>query len=119
MNRLQDSVQLWKEVVANELLKDTNIILFLNKIDIFRAKLKSGVRFNDYVTSYSDRPNTFESISTYLKKKFAGILKTQSKNPRIFYCHFTTVTDTKSTAYVLTNLKDMLIRQNLANCHLT
>ncbi|KXN84487.1 Guanine nucleotide-binding protein alpha-4 subunit [Leucoagaricus sp. SymC.cos] len=62
-NRLQDSVQLWKDVISNQLLQHTNMILFLNKIDIFREKLESGVRFSDYVTSYGDRPNDFESTS--------------------------------------------------------
>lgn len=64
VSQQQDSIQLWKEIVPNGLLKNTNIILFLNKIDIFRTKLESGVRFSDYVTSYGDRPNNFESIST-------------------------------------------------------
>lgn len=118
-NRLQDSVQLWKEVVSNKLLQQTNIILFLNKIDIFQDKLAAGVRFADHVTSYGDRANDFESTSAYLKKKFGGILKAHSKTQRVFYCHFTTVTDTKSTGYVLTNLKDMLMRENLASANLT
>ncbi|KAF9447682.1 G-alpha-domain-containing protein [Macrolepiota fuliginosa MF-IS2] len=119
VNRLQDSVHLWKEIISNELLRNTNIILFLNKIDIFQAKLEAGIRFADYVTSYGDRPNDFENTSAYLKKKFASILKSHSKTPRILYCHLTTVTDTKSTGYILTNLHEMLMRQNLVNCNLT
>ncbi|KAF5351271.1 hypothetical protein D9756_008227 [Leucocoprinus leucothites] len=121
-NRLQDSVQLWKEVVSNKLLQQTNIILFLNKIDIFQDKLAAGVRFADHVTSYGDRANDFESTSAYLKKKFGGILKAHSKTQRVFYCHFTTVTDTKSTGLnkgTILSVKDMLMRENLASANLT
>lgn len=39
-------------------------MLFLNKCDILRAKLESGIRLGDYITSYGNRPNDFESAST-------------------------------------------------------
>jgi hypothetical protein len=60
----QDSVQLWKQVVSNPLLQRTNVILFLNKIDIFQKKLNAGIRFGDYVTSYGDRENDFETATS-------------------------------------------------------
>lgn len=118
VNRLEDSILLWKSVVSNPLLKGTNIVLFLNKIDIFKTKLAAGVSFGHYVVSYGDRPNDFESTSRYLMKKFAGILKQSSPEPRTFYCHLTTVTDSRSTLRILTNVKDMVLRQNLAEGNL-
>ena len=39
VNRLEDSVLLWKSIVSNKLLAKTDIILFLNKIDVFKMKL--------------------------------------------------------------------------------
>lgn len=54
---------LWKAVVANPLLAKTNLVLFLNKCDILQEKLASGIRFAQYVLSYGDRPNDFESVS--------------------------------------------------------
>ncbi|KAF8070369.1 G-protein alpha subunit-domain-containing protein [Lyophyllum atratum] len=126
VNRLEDSILLWKSVVSNPLLKRTEIVLFLNKIDIFKAKLAAGVLFGHYVVSYGDRPNDFESTSKYLMKKFAGILKQSSPETRTFYCHLTTVTDSQSTSRILTNVeltvpfavKDMVLRQNLADGNL-
>ncbi|RDB24779.1 Guanine nucleotide-binding protein alpha-4 subunit [Hypsizygus marmoreus] len=113
INRLEDSIFLWKAVVSNRLLKNTELMLFLNKIDILKAKLAAGVAFGHYVVSYGDRPNDFESTSKYLMKKFAGILKQSSPQPRPFYCHLTTVTDVKSTHHILNNVKDVILRQNL------
>lgn len=60
----EDSVLLWKMVVSNPLLAKTNLILFLNKCDIMKEKLASGVKFNKFITSYGDRPNDFEGTST-------------------------------------------------------
>ncbi|KAF9057071.1 guanine nucleotide binding protein, alpha subunit [Panaeolus papilionaceus] len=118
VNRLEDSFKLWTSIVSNQLLKNTNIILFLNKIDILRAKLKSGILLKDHVVSYGDRPNDVDNTTAYLKRKFAGILHDKSPVPRVCYAHFTTVTDTKSTKYILSNLKDMLMRQNLMKTNL-
>ncbi|KAJ7599276.1 guanine nucleotide binding protein, alpha subunit [Mycena floridula] len=112
VNRLEDSVLLWTTIVSNKLLRDTNLILFLNKCDILKTKLAS-IKLKDYVVSYGSRPNDFESASSYLRKKFAGILKENSPVPRMFYCHLTSVTNTESTKRVIANVKDMLMRENL------
>jgi len=50
-------------VASNQLLKHTNLIIFLNKIDILRTKLASGVKLKDYVVSYGDRPNDVENTT--------------------------------------------------------
>ncbi|KAJ7128078.1 guanine nucleotide binding protein, alpha subunit [Mycena filopes] len=137
VNRLADSVNLWTTIVSNKLLADTNVILFLNKIDIMKSKLESGIKLVNYVNSYAKRPNDLENASSYLRKKFAGIQRENSPSPRIFYCHLTTVTDRKSTQYVLANsasrksllcvsliepgfltVKDMLMHQYLEDASL-
>ncbi|KAF8995481.1 guanine nucleotide binding protein, alpha subunit [Cyathus striatus] len=112
VNRLEDSILLWKSVVSNPLLRNTQTVLFLNKIDIFKAKLEAGIKFGDYVISYGSRPNDYEHAAN------SALHKQCSPLPRVFYCHFTTVTDVKSTHHILGNVKDMVIRQNLANSSL-
>ncbi|EEB96447.1 hypothetical protein MPER_04421 [Moniliophthora perniciosa FA553] len=63
VNRLEDSILLWRHIVQHKLLAKTELILFLNKCDILKAKLESGTQFSKWVISYGDRPNTFESTS--------------------------------------------------------
>jgi hypothetical protein len=114
VNRLEDSVLLWKAIVSNQLLKYANMMLFLNKCDILDAKLRSGIKLADYVTSYGDRPNDFESASQYLRRKFAAILRDHSPVQRQFYSHFTSVTDIKSTTTILQNVQEIVLRDNLS-----
>lgn len=118
VNRLADSFKLWTSIVSNKLLQHTNMILFLNKVDIMHAKLASGIRLSDFVDSYGRRPNDFDSASRYLRKQFHLILKQNSPIPRIFYCHLTNAIDTESTKYVLAGIKDMLMRSHLQESHL-
>uniref|UniRef100_A0A0W0FWU8 Guanine nucleotide-binding protein alpha-4 subunit n=1 Tax=Moniliophthora roreri TaxID=221103 RepID=A0A0W0FWU8_MONRR len=114
----EDSILLWRHIVQHKLLTKTELILFLNKCDILKAKLESGIQFSKWVISYGDRPNTFESTSNYMRKKFGTIHKQLSATPRIFYCHFTSVTDVKSTFQILENVKDLIVRKNLSGSHL-
>lgn len=37
VNRLEDSLMLWKAVVSNKLLASVNIVLFLNKCDLLQV----------------------------------------------------------------------------------
>jgi len=71
---------LWKSIVSNPLLKHTETVLFLNKIDILHgkilsnsrifdssttfclAKLQAGIQFGHYVISYGNRPNDYENV---------------------------------------------------------
>lgn len=63
VNRLDDSVHLWKLVCANKLLARTELVLFLNKCDLLAKKLKSGVRFKDYVRDYGEQDNEATSVA--------------------------------------------------------
>ena len=58
-----DSLDLWSALVSNKVLQKTNLILFLNKIDIMQAKLASGIRLADFLPAYGLRPNDFDSAS--------------------------------------------------------
>ena len=76
---MEDSLLLWKSIVSNKLLCNVNIILFLNKCDLlqvcrlqpstfilfkfYQAKLDAGVRLNQHMVSYSNRPNDYDSVS--------------------------------------------------------
>lgn len=119
VNRLEDSLLLWKSVVSNKLLAHVSIILFLNKVDLLQAKLKSGVRLSHHMPRYGDRPNDYENVSSYFYNKFGSIHQTFSSNKeREFKIHLTSVTDTRRTATIIQNVRDIIITVNLKNIHL-
>ncbi|KAF4563694.1 hypothetical protein EYR36_002932 [Pleurotus pulmonarius] len=113
VNRLEDSVLLWKAVCSNKLLANVDLVLFLNKCDILEAKLNSGVSLAKYVRSYGDRANDLDTAGKYLRSKFSAIHREYSPNPRKFYAFCTSVTDTATTAGIIASVRDMVIRQHL------
>lgn len=60
VNRMQEAVMLFDSVSNSRYFSETSIILFLNKIDLFKAKLKSGVLLKDHCPDYTG-PNDYES----------------------------------------------------------
>ncbi|EAU83998.2 heterotrimeric G protein alpha subunit [Coprinopsis cinerea okayama7 len=114
VNRLEDSIILWTSICQSKLLAKTQLILFLNKCDLLRRKLKRGVKVNQYLPSYGDKPNEVISVVKYLREKFKDIQKQCSPEHRSAYIYPTTVTDTEATAITLESVRDGVLRENLA-----
>jgi len=116
VNRLEDSLLLWRNVIQNKLLANVNIVLFLNKCDLLQAKLNAGVRLNQHMLSYRNRPNDYETVSNYFRTKFGALHQTESPNrERELYIHLTAVTDTRRTFTIISNVRDIIIKSNLKN----
>ncbi|KAJ4469633.1 guanine nucleotide binding protein, alpha subunit [Lentinula lateritia] len=100
VNRLEDSLLLWKEVCSNVLLANCNIIIFFNKMDILRRILESGVEVRKFVPSYGNAPNEVESVTKYFKDRFKTYHKKLSPKPRSFISH--------ETSAIVSRLEDLL-----------
>lgn len=74
VNRLEDSLLLWRAVVSNKLLGKVPVVLFLNKCDLLREKLEAGVQLKTHLVTYGDRPNDYESVS---KCECGGLLRSR------------------------------------------
>ncbi|TFK34970.1 G-protein alpha subunit [Crucibulum laeve] len=113
VNRLEDSFLLWRTVCSSKLLSKTPLILFLNKCDLLKRKLRSGVLVKNYLPSFANRPNDAPTVVKYLKEKFRDISKQYSPEPRVTYYYATSVTDTKATATTLQTVRDSILREHL------
>ncbi|KAK2464764.1 hypothetical protein APHAL10511_003182 [Amanita phalloides] len=119
INRFDDSLQLWRSVVSNKLLTNVNFVLFLNKCDLLQAKLSAGVKVNQYIPAYGDRPNDYNTVSKYFWSKFSAVHQAHSPNhERKPYVHFTSVTDTRVTAKIIASVQDIIVRINLSTMKL-
>jgi len=113
VNRLEDSIYLWKEICSNPLLANSTLILFLNKMDILEANLNAGISVQKYVPSYGDAPNDVEHVTKYFKEKFRAYQKRTSPKPRPFFCHETSAIDTHATSAILLGVREGILRGHL------
>ncbi|KAJ7134018.1 G-protein alpha subunit [Mycena crocata] len=113
VNRVQDSLELWKETVSSQLLARITLILLFNKKDLLQAHIAEGGQMKRYVPSFGDRRNDVPTITKYFRDHFSQCSRKFSPFRRPFICYETEIIDTKSTARVLGNVHDEIIRMNV------
>ncbi|XP_070764087.1 guanine nucleotide binding protein (G protein), alpha activating activity polypeptide O, a isoform X5 [Enoplosus armatus] len=112
-NRMHESLKLFDSICNNNWFKDTSIILFLNKKDLFENKISKSplsICFPEYTG-----PNTYEDAAAYIQAQFES--KNRSPNKEI-YCHMTCATDTGNIQVVFDAVTDIIIANNLRGCGL-
>ncbi|KAL1916938.1 uncharacterized protein VTP21DRAFT_5135 [Calcarisporiella thermophila] len=113
VNRMQEALTLFDSICNSRWFVNTSIILFLNKIDLFKEKLPIsplGKYFPDYQGG-----NNYEAATGYLLERFVSLNQSESKQ---VYTHFTCATDTQQIRFVMSAVNDIIIQQNLRSCGL-
>ncbi|KAL1406997.1 guanine nucleotide-binding protein subunit alpha [Vanrija albida] len=108
VNRMQEAMTLFESVANSRWFTKTSIILFLNKIDLFRAKLPTSP-LNETFPEYKGGAN-YDAACAFLLEKFVGLNQNPSKS---IYAHYTDATDTRALAFVVSAIHDMLVNMNL------
>lgn len=117
-NRVDDSLQLFKQICSNQLLKRAHLVLFLNKTDILKSKLAAGVKVNKFITSYGDRANEYDAVVAYFKAHFAQVHRRNNESNRVLFSHLTSVVDTKAMQSIITDVRDSIFRGYLKSAAL-
>ncbi|KAF8323896.1 G-alpha-domain-containing protein [Clavulina sp. PMI_390] len=118
VNRVADSLHLFRAICSNKLLMHVNMVLFLNKIDMLHAKLQAGIELKKYILSYEDRPNELEPACKFFRSTFGAVFKDHASQGRELYIHMTTMNDPESSIAIINNVRDMLLRKSLAASNL-
>jgi len=107
-NRMVEALNLFEEICNSRWFKETAIILFLNKRDIFLEKVtKISIRvcFPEYRGD-----DNYDSGIDYIMEMF----ESKNKNPdKQIYTHVTCATDSDNISKVFNAVKDIIIRKSL------
>ena len=114
-NRSDESVTLFDAICNNAFFKYTSMILFLNKTDLFSAKLASSP-FNKYFPEYTGANDDVAATKQFILEKFLA----QNKQPeqKQVYSHFTCATSTENIQHVFDAVSDIIVSQNLQSAGL-
>ncbi|OBZ87033.1 Guanine nucleotide-binding protein subunit alpha, partial [Choanephora cucurbitarum] len=108
VNRMQEALTLFDSICNSRWFIKTSIILFLNKIDIFKEKL-SRYPLKESFSDFNGQ-ETYESASDYILNRFVSLNQSDSKQ---IYTHFTCATDTQQIRFVMAAVNDIIIQNNL------
>jgi len=107
-NRLDEAVDLFKQIVNSKWFTSSSLILFLNKKDLFEKKLKEKT-FSDYVKEYTGT-NDMKPCAEYVKEL---MLKQQKDKSKSVFPHITTAIDTSNVKFVFNAVVAMILEANL------
>ena len=89
------------------------MILFLNKIDLFREKIESGAApIANYFPEFAGEPTDVRAGQEFFAYKFKELVRQPGKET---YVHYTNATDTDLLKKTMQSVQDMIIQRNLNN----
>ncbi|QSS74757.1 small G-protein GPA3 [Histoplasma capsulatum G186AR] len=106
-NRMMESLVLFDSVVNSRWFMRTSIILFLNKVDLFRLKLGRSP-LNKYFPDYSGG-NDVNRAAKYLLWRFNQVNRAHLN----LYPHLTQATDTSNIRLVFAAVKETILQNAL------
>jgi GTPase SAR1 family protein len=104
--RMQESLELFTETINSKWFVDTPIILFMNKSDLFKEKIKTS-KLNVMFSEYSGSQD-YESCMKYIQSKFED--RNKFKETKKIHAHPTCATDTKQLQTAFDAIKDILTK---------
>lgn len=111
-NRVNEAMALFDEICNAEWSKGNNVILFLNKTDIFAKKIEEnplGVCFPEY-----SGPQEFEQCSKFMMDTFSALNRSQ----KYISMHLTCAIDTDNVRKVFESVRDIILRKELSRAEL-
>ncbi|KAL4240892.1 Guanine nucleotide-binding protein subunit alpha-13 [Mactra antiquata] len=111
VNRLQESLKLFRGICNNRFFYKSSMILFLNKVDLFQDKIRfSGRHLRYFFPDFTGADKDVDSAARFIQHQF----QQQSHLPgKVIYPHFTTATDTSNIQVVFQVVMDTILRENL------
>ncbi|KAF3490757.1 small G-protein GPA2 [Arthroderma uncinatum] len=110
-NQMHEAMMLFESLVNGEWFKRKPVILFLNKIDLFKEKLAISP-VSRHFPDYSGRDGDFDASAKYFGDRFRGITRVPERE---IYTHYTNATDTTLLKATMDSVQDMIIQKNLNN----
>ncbi|KAG9391275.1 guanine nucleotide-binding protein alpha-1 subunit [Carpediemonas membranifera] len=111
-NRMKESLLLFDEICNNRWFIDKSFILFFNKVDLFREKIKR----KDLTCCFPHAAkvgNDYNAAKDYVMNRFLELNRSKTWHKQI-YPHFTCATDTNQIRQVLSDVQDIILHANLA-----
>ena len=108
-NRMVEALNLFDSVVKHQSFKDTPILLFLNKKDIFAEKIAySNIADSAFFSDYAGPPNDFDHGVLYFIQRFEDFMEGEEGFADAFI-HVTCATDTNNMEFVLASTNSIIM----------
>lgn len=110
---MHEALMLFESIANSKYFEKSALILFLNKIDLFREKIASGRSpIGEHFPDYTGIDTDVEEGQHFFARKFKNLVRDPDKDA---YVHFTNATDTNLLDKTMKSVQDMIVQRNLHN----
>jgi len=110
-NQMHEALMLFESIANSKYFEKSALLLFLNKIDLFREKLQTGMSpINKYFPDYHGKPDNVPAAQEFFAEKFKNLVRQPNKE---VYVHYTNATDTDLLKKTMASVQDMIVQRNL------
>uniref|UniRef100_A0A8C1X349 Guanine nucleotide-binding protein subunit alpha n=2 Tax=Cyprinus carpio TaxID=7962 RepID=A0A8C1X349_CYPCA len=113
-NRMEESKALFKTIITYRWLRNSSVILFLNKKDLLEEKIMFS-HLVDYFPEYDGPQRDTQAAREFILKMFVNL---NPDSDKIIYSHFTCATDTENIRFVFAAVKDTILQLRLKEYNL-
>ncbi|KAJ1028310.1 hypothetical protein NDA18_002975 [Ustilago nuda] len=108
-NQMQEALMLFDSICNSKWFTRTSMILFLNKVDVFRLKIAYS-SIKHYFPDYDGDNRDFNAARSYFKARFCRLNRSPTKE---IYPSFTNATDVSLLKIVMASVTDIILTNNL------
>lgn len=105
---------LFDSLVNCDWFKSKPVLLFLNKIDLFKERITISP-ISEYFPSFRGPNTDWRAAARYFANLFCG---TNRSSDRTIYVHYTNATDTTLLKETMSSIEDMISQKNLRSLNL-
>jgi guanine nucleotide-binding protein subunit alpha len=110
-NQMHEALMLFESISNSKYFEKSALILFLNKIDLFREKIAGGMSpISKVFPDYTGQANDIEAGMEFFANKFRNLVRQPKKE---VYVHYTNATDTDLLKKTMASVQDMIVQRNL------
>ncbi|KAL8280887.1 hypothetical protein RQP46_006566 [Phenoliferia psychrophenolica] len=114
VNRMNEAAGLFESISNSRWFAQSSVILFMNKTDLFRAKLVTSPIY-EYYSDY-EGPSDYPTGCAYMQSKFTPLYRNGSIHP--LHCLFTCATDTEQLRTVFNAVEENIMTASLIDAGL-
>jgi GTPase SAR1 family protein len=109
--RMDESLEVWGEILNKEEFENATIILFLNKYDLFEDKIER-VKLSDTFQDY--KGTDLQAATDFIKGIFQNKVQNTKHTPESIHVHTTCAIDTSVMQVVFESVTEEIFKQRLA-----
>ncbi|CAF0775269.1 unnamed protein product [Rotaria sp. Silwood1] len=112
-NLMEESLGIFRVILASDYFFNASIILFLNKTDLFPERL-AGKPIRYVYPEFDGADDDVEAAREFIKNKYlSSVPKSERYTEKNIYPHFTCSVDSKNIRIVFESVKDTVLAHNL------